>query len=64
MFLTFKAFEGGKDPQPQDFSLTKKRPVLLRANVVLTKDRKRAYYRHFCGKIHREGSCSKVAGGP
>ena len=42
----------------------RKRPVLLRANFVLTKDRKRPYYRHFCGKMHREGSCSKAAGGP
>ena len=24
-----------------------------RGNFVLTKDRKRPYYRHFCGKIHR-----------
>ena len=32
------------------------RPVLLRANFALTKDRKRPYYRHFRGEIHREGS--------
>ena len=51
--------KGGKDPHPQDFSLTKKT-----ANFVLTKERKRPYYRHFCGKLHREGSCSKAAGGP
>ena len=44
--------------------LLRKRPVLLRANVLLTKDRKRPHYRYFCGKIHREGSCSKAAGGP
>ena len=56
--------EEGKDPHPQDFSLTKKWPVLLRANFVLTKDRQRPYYGHFCGKIHREGSCSKAARGP
>ena len=37
-------------------------PKTLRANFVLTKDRKRPYYRHFCGKMHREGSCSKAAG--
>ena len=45
-------------------ALLRKRPVLLRANFVLTKDRKRPYYGLFCGKIHREGSCSKAAGGP
>ena len=33
----------------------RKRPVLLRANFLLTKDRKRSYYGHFCGKIYREG---------
>ena len=53
---------GGKDPHPQDFSLTKTTARLLKANFVLTKDRKRPYYRHFCGKMHREGSCSKAAG--
>ena len=57
--------EGGeKTPTPKISALLRKRPVLLRANFVLTKDRKRLYYRHFCGKIHREGSCSKAAGGP
>ena len=31
---------GGKDPHPQDFGLTKRKlPILLRANLVLTKDR-------------------------
>ena len=49
---------------PKISALLRKRPVLPRANFVLTKDRKRPYYRHFCGKIHREGSCSKAAGGP
>ena len=50
---------------PQDFGLTKKNgPFLLRANFVLTKDRKRPYYGHFCGKLHKEGCCSKAAGGP
>ena len=52
-----------KDPHPKISALQRKRPVLLRANFVLTKDRKRPYYRHFCGKMHREGSCSKAAGG-
>ena len=54
-----------KTPEtPKISALLRKRPVLLRANFVLTKDRKRPYYRHFCGKIHREGSCNKAAGGP
>ena len=44
-------------------ALLRKRPVLLRANFFLTKDRKRPYYGHFCGKIHREGSSSKAARG-
>ena len=53
-----------KTPTPRISALLGKRPVLLRANFVLTKDRKRPYYGHFCGKMHREGSCSKAAGGP
>ena len=53
-----------KTPTPKISALLRKRPVLLQADFVLTKDRKRPYYRHFCGKIHREGSCSKAAGGP
>ena len=52
------------DPIPKISALLRKRPVLLRANFVLTRDRKRPYYGDFCGKIHREGSCSKAAGGP
>ena len=44
--------------------VVRKRPVLLRANFVLTKDEKRSYCGHSSGKIHREGSCSKAAGGP
>ena len=59
------AFERGeKTPTPKISALLRKRPVLLRTNFVLTKDRKRPYYGHFCGKMHREGSCSKAAGGP
>ena len=56
--------EGGERPlkPPKISALLRKRPVLLRANFVLTKDQKRPYYGHFCGKIHREGSCSKAAG--
>ena len=55
---------GEKTPTPKISALLRKRPVLLRANFVLTKDRKRSYYRHLCGKIYREGSCSKAGGGP
>ena len=55
---------GGKTPTPKISALLRKRPVLLRANFVLTKDRKRPYYGHFCGKMHREGACSKAAGRP
>ena len=60
-----KVRRGEKTPTPKISALLRKRPVLQRANVVLTKDRKRPYYGgHFCGKIHRDGSCSKAAGGP
>ena len=55
---------GGETPTPKIAVLLRKRPVLLRANFVLTKDRKRPSNGHFCGEIHREGSCSKAAGGP
>ena len=55
---------GEKTPTPKISALLRKRAVLLRANFVLTKERKRPYYGHFCGKIHREGSCSKAARGP
>ena len=56
---------GEKTPKtPKISAPLRKRPVLLRADLVLTKDRKRPYYGHFCGKMHREGSCSKAAGGP
>ena len=55
---------GEKTPTPKISALLRKWPVLLRAKCGLTKDRKRPYYGHFRGKIHREGSCSKAAGGP
>ena len=55
---------GEKTPTPKISALLRKQPVLLRANFVLTKDRERPYHGHSCGKIHREGSCSKAAGGP
>ena len=47
---------GEKTPTSKISALLRKRPVLLRPNFVLTKDRKRPYYGHFCGKLHREGS--------
>ena len=49
---------------PKISALLRRRPVLLRANFVLTKDRKGPYYGLFCGKIRRQGSCSKATGGP
>ena len=64
---------GEKTPTPKISALLRKRPVLLRANFVVTKDRKWPvvttdrkwpYYRYLCAKLHREGSCSKAAGGP
>ena len=55
---------GEKTPTPKISALLRKRPVLLRANFVLTKDRKQPYYGHFGGQMHREGSCSKAAWGP
>ena len=64
MLAAQKIERGEKTPTPKISALIRKRPVLLRADFVLAKDRKRPYYRHFCGKIHREGSCSKAAGGP
>ena len=55
---------GKKTPTPKISALPRKQPVLLRANFVLAGDRKRPYCGLSCGKIHREGSCSKAAGGP
>ena len=55
---------GEKTPTPKIPALLRKRPVSQRANFVLTKDRKRPYYRRFCGQMHRKGSCSKAAGCP
>ena len=54
---------GEKTPTPKISALVRKQAVLLRGNFVLTKDRKRPYYGDFCGKVHREESCSKAAGG-
>ena len=47
--MTSKRIERGeKTPKtPKISALVRKRPVLLRANFVLTKDRKRPYYGHF-----------------
>ena len=53
-----------KTPTPKISALLRKRPGLLRANFVLTKDRKRPYHGHFRGKLHREGACSKADGVP
>ena len=47
---------GGKTPTRKISASLRKRPVLLRANFVLTKAGKRPHYGHFCGKIHKEGS--------
>ena len=63
--VTFE--RGEKTPTPQISALLRKRPVLLRADLDLTKDRKRPYYGHFCGKktrrrlvVKRPGVLSKV----
>ena len=40
-------WKGKKTPTPKISALLRKRPVLLMANFVLTKDRKRPYYGHF-----------------
>ena len=53
-----------KAPAPMLSVLLRERPVLPRPDVVLTKDRKWPYEGQFCGKIDREGFCSKAAGGP
>ena len=55
--------ERGESPTPKISALLRKRPVLLQAHSVLTKDRKRPYYRHFCGKIHRKG-CNGIRSKP
>ena len=59
---------GEKTPTPKISALVRKRPVLLRAKFVLTKDRQRPYYGHFCGVkytgrglvVKRPGVLSKV----
>ena len=53
---------GEKTPTSKISTLLRKRPVLLRANVVLTKGRKRPYYRHFCGKYTGRGLVVKRPG--
>ena len=54
--------KGGKrPPTPKISALLRKRPVFLSASFVLTEDRKRPYYGHFCGKnTERPGVLSKV----
>ena len=59
-----KLERGEKTPTPKISALLRKRPILLRANFVLTKDQKRPYYGHFCCKIHTEESRSQAAGCP
>ena len=54
---------GEKAPTPTRSVLLRKRPVILKADFVLTKDLKWPYEGQFCGKLDREGSCSKAAGG-
>ena len=44
-------------------ALLRKRPVLLRADFVLTKDLISPYEGQVCGKIDREGSCSRAVWG-
>ena len=58
---------GEKAPTPKISAELGKRPVLLRDNFVLTKDRKRPYYGHFVVKytgrglvVKRPGVLSKV----
>ena len=55
---------GEKAPTPTLAILLRKQPALLRADFVVTKDPKWPYEGRFCGKIDREGSCSKAAGVP
>ena len=50
---------GEKTPTPKISAVPRKRPVLLRANFILTKDRKRPHYGHVCGKMHRKGLAVK-----
>ena len=59
---------GEKAPTPKISALLRKRPALLRANFVLTKDRKRPFNGLFCSKVYtgrglvvkRPGILSKV----
>ena len=53
---------GEKAPTTTLSVLLRKRPVLLRADFVLTKDPKWPYEGQFCGKVDREESCSKAVG--
>ena len=53
---------GEKTLTPRSSALLRKRPVLLRADFVLTKDRKRPYYGHFCGKCTGRGLVVKQPG--
>ena len=53
---------GEKTPTPKISALLRKPPVLLRATFVLTKDRKRPYYRHFVVKCTGRGLVVKRLG--
>ena len=66
-FHTFNGWKRRKGPIPtpsQGLSaLLRKWHVLLRAVFVLTKDPNFPSEGRVCGKLDREGSCSKVSGG-
>ena len=51
-----------KTPTPKISALLRKRPVLLRANIILTKDRKRPYYGQFVVKCTGRGLVVKRPG--
>ena len=65
VFCRIFIWKGRKDPTPKISALLRKRPTLLRANFVLTKDHKRPYYGHvtYTGRglvVKRPGVLSKV----
>ena len=55
------SWKRGKIPHPHTFSKTAR---FTECVFRLTKDPKWPYEGQFCGKIDREGYCSKAAGGP
>ena len=56
------SWRGEKTPTSKISALLRKRPVLLKADFVLTKDRKRPYYRLFVVKCTRRGLVVKRPG--